>query len=420
MITGLLTPSPDSTFTYPASIKKDLTKDKLGEYIIEQVAVDDIPKNLYARYAPEKLVKKINDMTISHETVTTNLMKKYDWDFAMVVFRGTDDAQHLLWYNKQAILSCYKTVDDAIGKMIETFPTALFIIVSDHGFATPKKYLYVNNVLYNHGYIHTRTDPAHNLDNIMLSMFDIFSKAIFHLVPLEKLVRTSFGRKFILTKGGGTNIDFSLSKVMYHSVCSRGIRILLKEKYPQGTVDTADYEKLREELITLFTSLTDPETGQPIIKKIYRGEELYGKDAVNDPLDLILEPTDGYSTQELLRGNTQTEKTSPQTTQHLSYLSEPGFYDWAGDHHPDGIIFMYGSNIQKNKKIKASVFDIAPTILAALHLPIPDIIDGTVIQDAFYKQLSSQRVDWKKQFSPTVKLSEKEQTAIQRLRKQGV
>jgi len=114
MITGLLTPSPQSQFTYPKELKKALVPGKIGSYILEQVAVDDIPKNLTAKYAPEKLANQINEMTISHGEVTLNLMKLDDWDFSMVVFRGTDDAQHLLWNRKDLILSCYKKADEYI------------------------------------------------------------------------------------------------------------------------------------------------------------------------------------------------------------------------------------------------------------------------------------------------------------------
>jgi hypothetical protein len=69
----------------------------------------------------------------------------------------------------------------------------------------------------------------------------------------------------------------------------------------------------------------------------------------------------------------------------LSIISKPGFYDWMGDHLPDGILFMMGKNIKENKKINASVLDIVPTILAMLNIPIPPHIDGKLIKDAFIK-----------------------------------
>jgi len=255
MITGLLTPSSESEFTYPKSIKNDLVKDKIGEYELEQVAIDDIPKNLNAKYAPGKFADQVKNGIISHATVTINLMEKYEWDFTMVVLRSTDDAMHLLWEKEELILSCYQTADDYINRMMERYPDAIFIIVSDHGFGKPQKYLYVNNLLYNTGYLKTISNPNYNLSSLMTMLFDKMSRLIFHLVPLHKLVRSSIGRKFILSSGSSRNIDFSQTRAFYHSVCSRGIRINLKDKYKQGIVDKKDYEKLRMELTTLLKNL---------------------------------------------------------------------------------------------------------------------------------------------------------------------
>jgi len=417
MITGLLTPSPKSEYTFPRELKRDLIDGKIGEYILEQVAVDDIPKYLYARHDPQKLVEKINRMTESHSNVTSNLMNKYDWDFSMYVIRGTDDAQHLLWNKKEYILSCYEKADEYVGKMMKSFPDALFIIVSDHGFDTPGKYIYLNNFLFNNGYLKTKSDPRYSSENIMLFFFDKISNLIFRLFPMEKLVRTSIGRKLIISKGPSANIDLSLTKAVYHSVCSRGIRIMLKDKYKDGIVDRKDYERLREELIKLLKEIKDPETGEFVIRNIYRWEEVYDKDAVNDPLDIIIEPKQGYSTQELIRQPYGLGSQSNSDGQPLSIIGAPGFYDWIGDHKPEGIIFLYGNNVEKNKKIEASVIDIVPTVLGYLGVPIPDIIDGKLISDAFVKKIKTTKITWKKEKTIEKPLLNSEMAKIRELKK---
>ena len=325
MITGLLTPSPDSSFTHPPEIKADLTNDKLGTYELEQVGVDDIPKNLTARYAPEKLADQINRITTSHATVCMNLMKTRPWDFAMVVFRGTDDAMHLLWNRQDLILSCYQTADYHLGQLMKQFPDAFFLIVSDHGFEKPQKYLYVNNVLYNAGYIKTHTDPNYTATSLFLYLFNKISKLIFHLIPLEKVLRTSLGRKLVLGGGTGSNIDLSHTIALYHSVCSRGIRINCKDKYDHGIVERKDYDKIRNALITLFKDIIDPDTGKPVIKEVIKSEDIYGKDAVNDPLDIVLELERGYGAQELLRTPDALPRSSFSRHDKLPILAQPGF-----------------------------------------------------------------------------------------------
>jgi len=412
MITGLLTPSPNSNYTYPKELKKALVPKKIGSYVLEQVAVDDIPKNLTAKYAPEKLAAQINNMTISHGEVTMNLMKMDDWDFTMVVFRGTDDAQHLLWNKKELILSCYQQADEYIGKMMRAYPEANFILVSDHGFGKPKKYFYVNNALYNEGYLQTTSNPTHNMNTLFALLFDRFSRIIFHLVPLQKIVRSDIGRKLVLSGSSQSGIDYSKTKAMYHSVCSRGIRINLKDKYEHGIVDPKDYESIRDELINFLTNVKDPETGKRIVKKIYTKEEIYGKNAVNDPLDIIFELEAEYSAQELLQPPEGLKEIFRSSKNKLSTLSEPGFYDWMGDHRPNGILFMYGKNIVQNKQVNASIVDIVPTILAMMNVPLSPDFDGKVLTEAFKHPIKIKKATKKKPL-----LSTKELQAIHQLKK---
>jgi len=415
MISGLLTPSEKSEYTYPSSIKQDLTADNLGTFAFEQIAVDDIPKSLAARYAPQKLVNMVNAATISHATVTMNLLSKYDWDFAMVVFRGTDDVQHLLWGNTDAIFSCYQQADASLGIIMERFPEATIIVVSDHGFAAPKKYVYINNVLYNAGYVRPFSDPYRHVSILGMKLFEWLSRLVFHLIPLEKLVRTPLGQKLILSSGGTANIDFSNSQAVYHSICSCGIRI--NRNHESGDVLTnEEYEHLRNDLIRLLTELTDPDTGKNIIKKIYTTKEAYGDHAVNDPLDLILEMEDGYSTQELLKPLDGPAPPPREGKKQLAYLTSPGFYDWIGDHHPDGIAFISGTGIQSNQKIAASVTDIVPTVLALLDVPLPDFLDGTVMNKAFSQVPHIKKVHWAPQEHTPSPLSVGEQKKIRELR----
>lgn len=412
MITGLLTPSPTSDYTYPKELKNALVTDKLGSYLLEQVAVDDIPKNLTARYAPEKLAAQINDMTRSHAKVTMNLMKMDDWDFTMLVFRGTDDAQHLLWNQKELILSCYQQADVYIGQMIEDYPDATFILVSDHGFGKPKKYFYVNNALYNEGYLQTSSDPSHNLNTILTLLFDRFSHIIFRLIPLQKIVRSEIGRKMILSGSSQSNIDYTKTKAVYHSVCSRGIRINLKGKYEYGMVEPEEYDTIRTELINFLKNITDPETGKRIVEKVYTKEEIYGENAVNDPLDIIFDLEEDYGAQELLQPPEGIKEFFRSSKNKLSTISAPGFYDWVGDHRPNGILFMHGKNIIKNKQVNASIVDIVPTVLALLNVPLSPDFDGTVLQEAFKNPIKIKKSTKKKQL-----LNVKELEVIDHLKK---
>ena len=416
MISGLLTPSEESENTYPSALKQDLVEGKLGVFVFEQIGADDLPKSLVARHAPQKLVDMTNAATESHATVTLNLLKQREWDFAMVVFRGTDDVQHLLWGHEDLILSCYQKADESLGKLQQAFPDAVFFLVSDHGFGKPKKYLYVNNVLYNAGYLRTFSNPERSSSTVLMTFFDKFSWFFYHLLPMRRLARSRLGQRFIFSNGGNKNIDYSTTKATYQSICSWGIKINRKNIEGKGVVASDDYERLRDDLIRLFSDLTDPETGERIVKKVYRWEEVYGKDAVNDPLDLIFEMEPGYSTHELLK---PVEASSPGIKdghKQLAYLAAPGFYDWIGDHRPEGVVFIAGPGIQPWQRITASVVDIVPTILALMDLPLPPPLDGTVIKDAFITPPKTTKVRKTRKEIATNLLSENELRKIRELR----
>ncbi|MCX6666144.1 MAG: alkaline phosphatase family protein [Euryarchaeota archaeon] len=419
MITGLLTPSSKSDFTYPKSLKKDLVEGKIGNFELESFTQDGIPLQLTAKHAPEKLVHQLNNTMRSQGKVTINLMKKNKWNLSMVVFRGIDEVQHYLWNRRDLLLSCYQTVDTIVDEMINIFPNATIIIVSDHGFDGVNKYLFINNVLYNAGYLKTKSDLNYSYDSFFLKFYQIFNRFLFYTLPFRKIIPKSLIWKLLLLSDTTSNIDFSQTQAFLHSISSRGIRINLKKKYSQGMVDSNDYEKLLNDLIRLFKEIIDPETNQPIIKDVYRSEDIYGPNAVNDPLDLILDLEKGYGIQDLLKISEKTNPVDKTLKNQLPFLSNPGFYDWSGDHFSDGVVFLYGNEFKHNFFINASAEDIVPTILADLDLPIPNHIDGKVIKDAFVKGLNIKKINLNSNFLKKKELTLSEKKKIESLKKYG-
>jgi arylsulfatase A-like enzyme len=54
-----------------------------------------------------------------------------------------------------------------------------------------------------------------------------------------------------------------------------------------------------------------------------------------------------------------------------------------GDHHPSGLLLMAGPDILPNTYLRgASVYDIFPTVLHLLGLPVPDGLPGRVLAEA--------------------------------------
>ena len=58
----------------------------------------------------------------------------------------------------------------------------------------------------------------------------------------------------------------------------------------------------------------------------------------------------------------------------------PGFHDEA----PGGILVLNGPGIRNDHRIEgATVYDIFPTLLASMELPVAEDIEGRVLQDIF-------------------------------------
>lgn len=411
LISGLLTPSERSPFTYPASIKHDLTDDKLGTFEFEQVGADEVPKYLAAKYAPDKLIDMTNTSTRSHATVTQNLMKTRNWDLAMVVFRGIDDMQHLLWHKPDAILKCYQQADTCLHDFITLAPDALIAIVSDHGFGSADRFVYPNNVLYNHGLLTTHTDPRTFNSGFAMSFYQKYSAALYFFVPLRKLMRTRL-MQFFIPMDETKNIDFDHTTAVYPTICSGGIRITNKD-----TLTTEEYEHRRDELIRIFTSLLDPDTNKPVITKAYRWEDLYGPGAVNAPLDVIFELDAGYGFHSAMRPLPSTQPPTEKIPRPIGVMAPPAADEWTGDHRHHGVVFLSGPGIKPGTAITGSVLDIVPTVLAVMGLPIPEPVEGHVLASAFVTPPVIQRIPWKS-VEPQKKslLSDQERERIQALR----
>jgi predicted AlkP superfamily phosphohydrolase/phosphomutase len=73
-----------------------------------------------------------------------------------------------------------------------------------------------------------------------------------------------------------------------------GVSINLAGREPDGIVDPADFEKVRDQVMDALSSFVDPKTGRKPVKAIYRREEVFkGKHA--DTPDILMEPAETYS-----------------------------------------------------------------------------------------------------------------------------
>jgi predicted AlkP superfamily phosphohydrolase/phosphomutase len=256
--------------------------------------------------------------------------------------------------------------------------------MSDHGGGPFHKFFHVNNWLAQQGLLKFKRTPLSLFKHAVfkLGFTPITSLKIVNLFRLGRLRRR-------VKRGRGRNMlkrlflsfgDVDWSRTRAFAVGNFGqIYINVKGQRPQGTVEPgAEYEAVREQIIRSALTLHDPEGGDQVIAQVYKKEELYQGERVPQAPDLIL----------------HTDRSKYVSFGHADFGSnkilEPSIGQ-TGHHTMDGIVVLHGPGIKAGEAIQGHIIDIAPTVLYALGLPVPSIIDGRVLEAAFTPERLAQQ-----------------------------
>jgi predicted AlkP superfamily phosphohydrolase/phosphomutase len=167
--------------------------------------------------------------------------------------------------------------------------------------------------------------------------------------------------------------DVNWSRTRVYSLGNYGqMYVNLRGREPEGIVSPgAEYEQVIDDLIERLNHLHNPKTGKEIPVRIFRREEIYQGPHMDEGPDLVFLPEDmRYNGFGLYQFSSR------------SWL-EPSF-DRSGGHRMDGILMMAGPGVRSGCQLKdAALIDVAPTVLAAMQVPVPNDMDGKVLVDAF-------------------------------------
>jgi len=389
LISDKLTTPSNKDFIYP-KYSADELKSKLGEYDISPL------EDFIVGSDAEKFLKRLFKSEVQQAKYLKYLLEKYEWNFAISIFSGSDCIQHAFWnyldpnhpfYNQQEekeykgkILSLFKLYDDLLDYIITNYEDAVLFIVSDHGHGPCYKYFNLPVWLKRKGYLQFKKSP--------ITLFKLFLFAVFFDIAYNIMGKLGIVEKVkhIFLRGKSSDDKRSLfdyifiswrdidwSKTIAFTISSGGqIYINLKGREPLGVVSLEKYEIIREKLKEELESIVDPDTGNKVIYKVFKKEEIYSGKYLESAPDLICLPNRGYVIQ------------YPQVYKpKLFELSKV-----AGSHSSvnelKGIFLAYGKEIKKGVKIEgAKIYDIAPTILHIFGLPIPSDMDGKVLTEIF-------------------------------------
>ena len=383
LIGGMDSPGIDSNFTYPAEIKNLLSK-VAEDYVIHlHVGAGYLDNDVKRRKAVEGLLKMID----AREEAVLYFMNNYPWHFFAVNFSATDQVQHHFWkYRegenefKDAILTIYKRVDEAVGKITAKLgnETTLFIM-SDHGAGSVSDVVFfIDEWLRERGLLAFKKVALITSIKRRIIKFSL----TFLSKKLSSGIKDTLMRIFpgLRVKSQGyvlrSLIDWSTTKV-YSGEHEATLRINLKKRDKKGIVDQEAYEDLRSSLIEELEALEHPETKEKLIEKVYRKEELYTGSYLDVAPDLVV-CTKDFAHQ--IRGGPYRRRTYRKAVS----KKDPRDFFVNGVHRLNGIFIAYGKNIKSNLSLPPlSNMDLFPTVLYSLGLDIPKAVDGRLVTEIF-------------------------------------
>ncbi len=385
MLCSFLTPSPESDYTYPLELKQELL-DACGPYPLRMSekgrGVD-----------PVVFVRASKQLEIDRARSVSYLLQNKPWDLFIYVLETTDNLQHEIWHLVDdshplhdpemaervlpEILDYYETVDRLLGEMVAQLPEdALVVILSDHGFGPFHKFFHINNWLADNGWLVFKQSP---LSRLKRAAFKAGVTPINALKWLTTLGLSDMRKNVKRGRGGGmlrrvflsfNDVDWSRTRAF--SVGNFGqVYLNVKGERPQGAVDPADYEAVRDEIIAAAKQLRDPEDGSQVVPIVYKREDIFHGISADHLPDLVL----------------HTDRAKYVSFGHADFGSnriiEPSTGQ-TGHHHMMGVMGLNGPGVTAGTKVDdAGLLDLAPTILHYLGLPVPEYMDGRVLADAF-------------------------------------
>jgi predicted AlkP superfamily phosphohydrolase/phosphomutase len=141
---------------------------------------------------------------------------------------------------------------------------------------------------------------------------------------------------------------------------------------PEGVVHAGpEYEALKESIAREALDLKDPRTGEALVERVYRREEIYSGPYIDRTPDLIVQPR-GWEYMAFGHADFGSNK----LVESITGLS--------GHHRPEGLVILSGPGVTRGKHLEnANIVDLAPTILHTMGLEVPRDLDGRVVSEAF-------------------------------------
>ncbi len=396
MITGFMTPGSRLDASWPSDLLARIETGR-GRYpFYLETRTDD----------PDEFFDAIGNMLDYKRGVFEELTAAEKYDFAIIHIWGTDRLAHAMWdllsaenpddlprekrrlYERAA--DYLARVDQFVGDTAERLCSEDTLwIISDHGFGTATHGVDLNVWLYENGYLALRNTPASRLRRAAWRRGFNPSSLVNRKAEKDKMKRprrrllkipvrprpmtdiigalTARRRLFL------SMADVDWSKTAAYSPFGLGhIRLNKKGREPQGIIESgSDESRVLQDLSKALerTPLETPH-GKVFYPKTAAAADLFGAGRAPGGPDLyFLSHDSGF-----LALNVFSFSSSRPVA---------GLPDGYGYHRQNGVLIAAGKNLRTKFKIGgARIIDIAPTLMHLSGAPVPEDMNGTVLEHA--------------------------------------
>ncbi len=315
-------------------------------------------------------------------SVSKGLLKSREWDLFVDVISITDWLQHRLWhvidvshplhpsgsdteYILDRIGGCWKLIDEYLGEVMEVADDV--IVVSDHGFGPHWGIFNLGRWLYDKGFVVLRKRSVServrgSLVRIMLSSF--FLRRLLKKILPRRLV--SSGRDVMLRYSEpSTYIDVEKSPVVVlgHTIPFGAIYL------NRNFIDKYDEILKRIEYMLMNVRF---DLNKEVDISIYRPKLIYKGRRVDKLPDIIIS-VNGWRS--VVINDFYNDSI---------YIDDVFSPRLTGSHRLFGVFIAWGSDIRRDLDIgDVALYDIAPTIMHVVGLPIPSNFFGRVLTEVF-------------------------------------
>lgn len=382
-VAGLDAAPRDDALTYPRELAETLRR-RFGELDLDHSFPLDSSGRVDIGIVERAATQKVE--------MARWLSEQYDPQLLFVVFMSADHIHHLSWPDweerglRSRVADVYRVLDGAVGGLADD-PDRNVLVVSDHGGGSLDGVVNLNAWLAREGFLEYASAGT------MATGGEAARHAVFRVDRLRRRLPRrlrSFARRRAPKLRDRVHqlrdysvIDWRRTRAFaYGTFGSIVVNLEGRERF--GTVDPSEYDALRADIAGGLESLTDPD-GRPIVAAVYRREELFDGPELETMPDLIVE-FDDYRW--LGKGNMLSRSESLWDSVEIA----PGAKEsYVGSHRREGLIVLSGPSAAQGRTLAASIADVAPTALYLLDAPIPDDLEGRVLEEAVRPELLDER-----------------------------